>query len=70
MRLLRERLKEFGVPKEVQDALRDDILASFHQPVKKPYGACVMTPEASMAADRQKKNKNRHELDDANPKLI
>lgn len=67
-RLLKERLKEFNVPKEVQDALRGDILAACNQPTKKPYGACVMTAEASMAADRQRRNNSN--IKDENPKII
>lgn len=53
-RILRERLNQFDVPAEIISALRDEILAFFGRPERKPSGATVMTPSASMAADRQR----------------
>jgi hypothetical protein len=54
-RILRERLEAFNVPQEVRGELRKEILAFFQRPETKPFGACVMTPEASMAADQARK---------------
>jgi len=54
-RILRERLKQFEVPNEVINELKDEILAFFGRPEKKPFGACVMTPGASIAADQARK---------------
>lgn len=51
-RILRERLEQFNVPLEVRQALRTEILSFFQRPERKPFGAAVMTPEASMAADQ------------------
>ena len=56
-RILRERLESFNVPQEVRAELRKEILAFFQRPEKKPFGACVMTPEASIAADQARKEK-------------
>ena len=55
-RILRERLEQFNVPVEVRTALKNEILAFFQRPEKKPYGAAIMTPEASMASDQARKN--------------
>lgn len=56
-RILRERLEQFNVPAEVRNELRNDLLAFLQRPEKKPFGACVMTPSASMAADQALKNR-------------
>ena len=56
-RILRERLAPFNVPPEIQAELRKEILAFFQRPEKKPFGACTMTPQASMAADQARKEK-------------
>lgn len=56
-RMLRERLEQFEVPSEVRVELRNDILAFFQRPEQKPFGAAVMTVEASIAADQAKKAK-------------
>ncbi len=56
-RILRERLEQFNVPSEVRAELRKELLAFFQRPEKTPFGACVMTPAASMAADQARKNK-------------
>jgi len=56
-RILRERLEQFNVPPEVQAELRKEILAFFQRPEKKPFGACVMSPQASIAADQARKEK-------------
>ena len=50
-RILRERLEQFKVPPEIRNEVRKEILAFFQRPENVPYGACFMTPEASMAAD-------------------
>jgi hypothetical protein len=54
-RILRERLNQFEVPNDVITALKEEILAFFERPEKKPFGACVMTPAASIAADQARK---------------
>jgi hypothetical protein len=56
-RILRERLDQYNVPQEVRAELRKELLAFFQRPEKKPFGACVMTPEASIAADQARKEK-------------
>jgi len=56
-RILRERLEQFDIPSEIRTALRDELLAFFQRPEKKPFGACVMTPAASIAADQARKSK-------------
>ena len=71
MRLIRERLEPFNVPNEIQLGLREEIFILFAtQAMKKPFGACVMTPEASMAADPN--NPMRGEVTNlsAKPKII
>lgn len=55
-RILRERLEPFDVPSEIRTSLRQEILAFFQRPEKNPHGACIMTPEASMAADQERTN--------------
>ena len=56
-RILRERLDQYNIPTEVRIELRKEIFAFFQKPERKPFGACVMTPEASLAADEAKKQK-------------
>jgi hypothetical protein len=55
-RILRERLEQFDVPPQVRNSIRQELLAFFQRPEKKPFGACVMTPAASMAADQARKD--------------
>lgn len=68
-RLLRERLDQYGVPTEVRQEIRSEILAFFQRPEKKPFGATVMTPEASMAADQARKE-GRTQAPGMGPKII
>ena len=68
-RILRERLDQFEVPVEVRNELRKEILAFFQRPEKKPFGAAVMTPEASMAADQARKEK-RTQRPGTGPKIV
>jgi hypothetical protein len=68
-RILRERLDAFAVPSEIRNSIRDEILSLIERPERKPYGACVMTPEASMAADMAKKE-NRVPDSSAKPRII
>jgi len=68
-RILRERLAPFNVPVEIRNSIRDEVLSLIERPERKPYGACVMTPEASMAADMAKKE-NRIPDQSAKPKII
>lgn len=68
-RILRERLDPFNVPVEIRNSIKDEVLSLIERPERKPYGACVMTPEASMAADIAKKE-NRIPDQSAKPKLI
>jgi len=58
-RILRERLDQFNVPVKVRNEIRDTLLALFQRPNKKPFGACVMTPEASIASDQERKLKEK-----------
>ena len=60
-RILRERLEQFNVPPEVRSGIRTDILAFLQRPEKKPFGATIMTPEASMAADQARKDRKTQE---------
>lgn len=54
-RILRERLEQFSIPIEIRNELRSELLAFFQRPEKKPFGACVMTAAASIAADQARK---------------
>jgi hypothetical protein len=69
-RILRERLEQFEVPSEVRQELRRDILAFFQRPETKPFGAAVMTPEASMAADQARKDSKTQEPGTHTPKVV
>lgn len=69
-RILRERLEQFEVPNEVRQELRREILAFFQRPETKPFGAAVMTPEASMAADQARKEKRVQSPGSNTPKII
>lgn len=69
-RILRERLEQFDVPVEVREELRKEILAFFQRPETKPFGATVMTPEASIAADQARKEKRPQAPGSATPKII
>lgn len=68
-RILRERLDQYKVPAEVRDALCEEILSAMERPERKPFGATVMTQEASLAADQARK-RGRAEKTDAKPKVI
>ncbi len=54
--LLRERLADFKVPHEVRAALVDDIMGAIEAPNRKKHGATVMTHEASLAADQERRH--------------
>ena len=69
-RILRERLEQFNVPAEVQTALRKEILAFMGRPERKPSGACVMTPEASIASDKARQEKRAERPDSPKPRVI
>ena len=68
-RILRERLDQFKVPAEVRTELRNELLAFFQRPEKTPFGACVMTPAASIAADQARKEK-RTQQGGATPEVM
>jgi len=68
-RILRERLEQFDVPSEVRAEIRNELLAFFQRPEKKPFGACVMTPSASIAADQARKDGKTQE-GGAKPEII
>jgi hypothetical protein len=68
-RILRERLEQFDVPQEVRAALRTEIMTFFGRPERNPFGACVMTPEASVAADKERIEK-RGDPGNAKPRII
>lgn len=69
-RILRERLEQFNVPAEVQATLRKEILAFMGRPERKPSGACVMTPEASVAADKARQEKRAERPESPKPRII
>lgn len=69
-RILRERLEQFDVPKEIRQEIRKEILAFFGRPESKPFGATVMTGEASMAADQARKEKRPQKPGVNTPKII
>lgn len=69
-RILRERLEQFEVPVEVRNELRAEILAYFQRPEVKRFGAAVMTPEASMAADQARKQGKTQPPGPNTPKVI
>lgn len=68
-RILRERLDQFKVPVEVREQIASEILGILERPERKPYGAAVMTAEASMAADRARERKQARP-DDAKPQIM
>jgi len=68
-RILRERLEQFNVPQEVRASLRTEIMSFFGRPERKPFGACVMTPEASVAADKERVEK-RGDPNNAKPNIV
>lgn len=69
-RILRERLEQFNVPVEVRHALKAELLTYFQRPEKKPHGACVLTVEASMAADKARQEKKTQPPDSSKPLVI
>ena len=69
-RILKERLDQFNVPTEIRSGLRREILAFFQRPEVTPYGAAVMTPEASIAADQARKDKRTQAPGTNTPKII
>lgn len=69
-RILRERLEQYDVPGEVQAALRKEILAFMGRPERKPSGACVMTPEASIAADKARQEKRTERPETPKPRIV
>ena len=69
-RILRERLNQYEVPSEVRTELRREILAFFQRPETKPFGAAVMTIEASIAADQARKEKRPQAPGGNTPKII
>jgi hypothetical protein len=47
-RIIAERLIDYDVPGEIISSIRDEVLAAVNKPERKPYGATVMTQEASL----------------------
>lgn len=68
-RILRERLEQFNVPVEIRNKIAAEILGILERPERKPYGAAVMTPEASIAADRARE-RGHASKDDAKPQIM
>jgi hypothetical protein len=68
-RILRERLNDFNVPREIQHNIRDEFIQVLARPERTPYGACVMTPEASLAADKAKQ-RGTASPDDEKPRIV
>jgi len=54
--LIRERLKDFDISKDICRGLASDINAASLNPSRNKHGACVMTGEASLAADQERKH--------------
>jgi len=54
--MINERLKDFDVPAAVRQSLVDDLVAVATAPSKVKHGATVMTHEASLAADQERKH--------------
>ncbi len=69
-RILRERLEQFDVAVEVRNELRNEILAFFQRPEIEKFGATIMTPEASMAADQARKSGRPQPPGAHTPKVI
>ena len=68
-RILRERLEQYNVPLEVRAELRRELMSFFGRPERKPFGACTMTIEASVAADRERTEK-RADPNSAKPRIV
>lgn len=68
-RILRERLEAFNVPVEIRNKIVEEVLAFMQRPERKPYGAAVMTPEASIAADKARE-RGKANPDDAKPQIM
>lgn len=57
--LLKERLDNFNVPKEILEALANDIVICMSSPAKVQFKrAAVMNPSASIAGDEKKKGRD------------
>jgi hypothetical protein len=57
-RILRERLEQYEVPAEVRAELAANLMNLLGRPERTKFGACVMTPEASMDGDRQRRGES------------
>jgi len=69
-RILRERLDQYDVPADTRTEIRKEILAYFGRPEVKKYGATVMTPAASMAADKARKDGVTQSPDGPKPEVL
>lgn len=69
MDLLRKRLEPFNVPNDVVRGIRDDIVKLTLPAKKKPFGAAVMTKEASEAGDQIKRGSDVAPAS-AKPKIV
>jgi hypothetical protein len=69
-RVLRERLADFDVPVEVRNEIAREMLNILARPERKPYGACVMTPGASEAADRARTSGKSTPGDGEKPQIV
>lgn len=67
-RVLRERLEQYKVPAEVRAELAAEIKSVLSRPERAKYGAAVMTPEASLAADKARERGARK--GDAKPRIF
>ena len=54
-RVLRERLEQFEIPVEVRKNIATELLNLVGRPERQKSGVTIMTPEASMDADRQRR---------------
>ena len=69
-RILRERLEQHEVPVETRNEIRDAVLAFLGRPQTDPFGATVMTPEASMAGDHARKTGKPQPPGPNTPKIV
>lgn len=61
VKLLKGRLNGFDIPNEIFNATAEDIVAEFEKPSRDKHGACVMTADASIAADEDRARRMRGE---------
>ena len=66
--LIKNGLIDYNVPTKIIDTIVQNIVNAVRKPEVQKSGACVMTGEASMAADRQRKG--QYLPSDAKPQIM